>query len=138
MTPPVDGAPLQDHVLRSVHHQVSNLPFGFGGSGRFIFTGSPVHVSSPFGARAPGSVSGQLSENQLLGGVASTWFRFPVGFRPPAFASWTSCSRQRIELLSRSAYQPRARGWTLSGFPCSAHMRHDRGGCLLYSGAAVS
>jgi hypothetical protein len=27
---------------------------------------------------------------------------------------------------------------TLTGFPCSARMRYDRGGCLLYSGAVVS
>ena len=27
---------------------------------------------------------------------------------------------------------------TLPGFPCSARMRYDRGGCLLYSGAVVS
>jgi hypothetical protein len=75
-----------------------------------------------------------------LGGAAIAP-RFPVGFRPPAFASWTSCSRQRVPLSSRSAYRaahtgPCAR--TLSGFPCSARMRHGRGGRLLYSGTAVS
>jgi len=64
---------------------------------------------------------------------------FPVGFRPPAFASWTSCSRQRIPLSSQSAYRPATRAArTLSGFPCSARMRCDRVGCLLYPGAAVS
>lgn len=52
--------------------------------------------------------------------------------------SWTSCSRQRVPLPSQSAYQSREQDWTLSGFPCSARMRHGRGGCLLYSGAAVS
>jgi hypothetical protein len=31
--------------------------------------------------------------------------RVPVGFRPPAFASWASCSRQRVPLSSRSAYR---------------------------------
>jgi hypothetical protein len=33
--------------------------------------------------------------------------------------------------------RPRA-ARTLPGFPCSARMRYDRGGCLLYSGAMVS
>ncbi len=32
--------------------------------------------------------------------------RFPVAFRPPAFASWSSCSRRGIRPSSRSAYQP--------------------------------
>jgi hypothetical protein len=80
---------------------------------------------------------------------------FPVDFRPstpcfrpasmvpsstrPAFALWTSCSRQKnsvfltVDLPSRSQT---AR--TLPGFPCSARMRYDRGGRLLYSGAVVS
>jgi hypothetical protein len=80
---------------------------------------------------------------------------FPVDFRPstpcfrstsmvpsstrPAFALWTSCSRQQnsvfltVDLPSRSQT---AR--TLPGLPCSARMRHDRGGRLLYSGAVVS
>jgi len=40
-----------------------------------------------------GSVSGQLSSNgRLEEQPRSLWF--PVGFRPPAFASWASCSRQ--------------------------------------------
>ena len=30
---------------------------------------------------------------------------FPVGFRPPAFACWASCSRRGVPLSSRSAYQ---------------------------------
>ena len=31
--------------------------------------------------------------------------RFPVAFRPPAFAYWASCSRRGVPLSSRSAYQ---------------------------------
>jgi len=102
------------------------------------FTGSPVHVSTPFEAghraRYPASypaTTAWRSHSRLC------WF--PVGFRPPAFASWTSCSRQRIPLSSRSAYRPATRtARTLSGFPCSARMSCDRVGCLLYPGAAVS
>jgi hypothetical protein len=42
-----------------------------------------------------GSVSGQLPSNgHLEEQPRSLWC--PVGFRPPAFASWASCSRQRI------------------------------------------
>ena len=35
----------------------------------------------------------------------STWF--PAVFRPPAFASWSSCSRRGVGRSSRSAYRPR-------------------------------
>ena len=42
-----------------------------------------------------GSVSGQLPSNGHLEEQPRS-LRFPVGFRPPAFASWASCSRQRI------------------------------------------
>ena len=125
-------------VLGSVHHWVSNLSFGSGAQGPLCFTGSPVHVSASFEARAPGPVSGQLCSNDGLEEHSRLCW-FPVGFRPPAFASWTSCSRQRIPLSSRSAYRTATQtGRTLSGFPCSARMRHGRDGCLLYPGAAVS
>ncbi len=67
-------------------------------------------------------------------GMAS---RFPVAFRPPAFASWTSCSRQGHSALLTVGL-PTMISRTLSGFPCSARVRHDRGGCFLYSGAVVS
>ena len=40
-----------------------------------------------------GSVSGQLPSNGHLEEQPQA-LRFPVGFRPPAFASWASCSRQ--------------------------------------------
>ena len=128
----------EGRVLGSVHHLVSNLSFGSGAQGPLRFTGSPVHVSAPFEARAPArypasypATTAWRSHSRLC------WF--PVGFRPPAFASWTSCSRQRIPLSSRSAYRPATRAArTLSGFPCSARMRCDRVGCLLYPGAAVS
>jgi hypothetical protein len=33
--------------------------------------------------------------------------RFPVAFRPPAFASRSSCSRRGVRPSSRSAYRPR-------------------------------
>ena len=66
MVPPVDGFPGEGRVLGSVHHWVSNLSFGSGAQGPLRFTGSPVHVSAPFEARAPGPVSSQLSSNDGL------------------------------------------------------------------------
>jgi len=90
--------------------------------------------------RGPGTGPGirpVIQQRRPGGAIQGCWF--PVGFRPPAFASWTSCSRQRIPLSSQSAYRPATRAArTLSGFPCSARMRCDRVGCLLYPGAAVS
>ena len=56
----------EGRVLGSVHHLVSNLSFGSGAQGPLRFTGSPVHVSAPFEARAPGPVSSQLSSNNGL------------------------------------------------------------------------
>jgi hypothetical protein len=69
--------PIQD-VLRSVHFwpghrpaplpwsSVLNLPFGSGSCPRVSFTSSPAHVSAPFGAGAPGPVSGQFSPGDQL------------------------------------------------------------------------
>ena len=56
----------EGRVLGSVHHLVSNLSFGSGAQGPLRFTGSPVHVSASFEARAPGPVSSQLSSNDGL------------------------------------------------------------------------
>ena len=44
--------------------------------------------------RHRGRVSGQLPSNDHLEEQPRA-LRFPVGFRPPAFASWASCSRQQ-------------------------------------------
>ena len=86
---------------------VSNLPFGSGG---LTARRSKAHLptSAPFRARPPGLVSGQLSPAADGGAAMSPWF--PVAFRPPAFASWASCSRRGIPLPSRSAYQAAAPG----------------------------
>ncbi len=103
---PVDGGPVAGLVLGSVHVQgarrhrwggervsrhVSNLSFGSGGHLHWPFIGSPAHVSNPFGS-GHSPVSGQLStDGHLEGQPPRPWF--PVAFRPPAFASWASCSR---------------------------------------------
>src|SRR4029453_11487310 len=64
----------------SVHHEVSNLPFGTGGSDRFIFKGSPAHVGTPFEARAPDPVSGQLSVTRPPGGAVISGSGFLSAF----------------------------------------------------------
>ena len=93
--PPVNGVPVQGLVRRSVHHEVSNLPSDAGGSLR-VASQLTCPRQRPFrGPDTIGPVSGQLPSNGYLEEQPrSLWF--PVGFRPPAFASWASCSRQRI------------------------------------------
>src|SRR6266545_3653001 len=58
------------------------------------FTGSPVHVSTPFGAgHRPGirPVIRRPSERSSR----CYGLRFPAAFPPPAFASWTPCPARR-------------------------------------------
>jgi hypothetical protein len=94
MRAPVDGVPHQGVVRRSVHHEVSNLPSDSDGLASIRFT---THLPTSAPLSGPGHhdpVSGQLPSNgHLEEQPRSLWF--PVGFRPPAFASWASCSRQR-------------------------------------------
>ena len=58
--------------------------------------------------------------------------RFPVAFRPPAFASRSSDSRRGIPPSSRSAYRTKPSVRTSTGLPRSARTSCDRGGCSLY------
>ena len=150
MAPPVHGVPVQDVVLRSVH---------FDGWHRHHHRGGPAvsrHVSNlPFGSALPairlhrltcpcqhafapghqGPVSGQLCET--ASGGAGPLVRFPVAFRPPAFASWASCPAEDFGLLTIGLPPtPEARR-TPTGFPRSARVRHGWGGCPLYPEAAV-
>ena len=68
-------------------------------------------------------VSGQLCGTAAGGTTLSS--RFPVAFRPPAFASWAFLSRQGVPPFSRSAYPPpRQMLGTSTGFPCSARTRY--------------
>lgn len=53
-------------------------------------------------------------------------FRFPVAFRPPAFASWASCSRQKDLGFPHGRLTRTHRCWTLAGFPRFTHTRNDR------------
>ena len=60
--------------------------------------------------------------------------RFPAAFRPPAFASWSSCARRGTGPSLRSAYRSCCQGRTPTGLPRSARMSCGRGGCPLYPG----
>ena len=87
----------------------SNLPFG---SGVRQHRRSKAHLptSAPLPGQPPGLISGRLcpgarqrSRKRRPG--------FPVAFRPPASASWASCSRRGVPLSSRSAYQAAPGPW---------------------------
>jgi hypothetical protein len=77
-------------------------------------------------------VSGQLSET--ADGGPAMMSRFPAAFRPPAFASWSSCARWGAGPSLRSAYRSCCQGRTPTGLPRSARMSCGRGGCPLYPG----
>ena len=68
----------------------------------FVVKGSPATSQPAFTAghqaRYPASYT------KTTGRGPAVWLRFPAAFRPPAFASWASCSRQGIRLPLRSAY----------------------------------
>jgi hypothetical protein len=53
--------------------------------------------------------------------------RFPAAFRPPAFASWSSCARWGTGPSLRSAYRLCCQGRTPTGLPRSARMSCGRG-----------
>ena len=134
MVPPVDGFPGEGRVLGSVHHWVSNLSFGSGAQAPLRSTGSPVHVSASFEARAPGPVSSQLSSNDGLEEpfkvVLVSCQLSPAGIRfldilfPPENSALLTVG------LPGSTR-------TLTGFPRSARTRFARGGCPLYPGTVV-
>ena len=73
------------------------------------------------------------TRNDLAEGPGHHVPRFPASFRPPAFASWASCSRQGVEPSSRSAYHHQ-RWRTRTGLPRSPRMRYSRVGCPLDPG----
>jgi len=71
-----------------------------------------------------------MRDDQLEGLVLLS--RFPVAFRLPALAFWSSCSRPGSWALLTVGLP--ANGRTPTGFPRFARTSCDRGGCPLYSG----
>ena len=97
---------------------VSNLSFGSG-----LISVSVQRLTCPrqrpFGPSHPGWYPAGYPRRPAEGPTITPWF--PVAFRPPAFASWASCSRRGVPLPSRSAYQA-ASAWTRRDF----HVPHIR------------
>ena len=114
--PPVDGVPVR-HVLGPFTVTVSNLSLGSGGVISISVQRLTCPRQHPFGpshqARYPASYPRRSTEASTMSP------RFPVVFRPPAFASWASCSRRGVPPSSRSAYRQPAPDPT--GLPRSAH-----------------
>ena len=110
--------------------QVSNLPFGSGSSQHRVLTGSPGHVSTLSGPGSRPYPAGYRGTDG--GGAAHHVPRFPLPFG------------RRHSLLGHpvpaggSAFltvgPPALPGRIPSGFPRSAQLSSDRGGCPLYPG----
>ena len=93
MGSPADGVPVQS-VLRSVHRQGVQLVPRLVGMVSFGVQRLTCPRQRPFGPSPPGLISGQLSQTIAEGGDHVVCV--PVAFRPPAFASWASCSRREF------------------------------------------
>jgi hypothetical protein len=91
-------------------------------------------MSARFRAQLPGLVSGQLSATAGGGaGLGCPGFLPPFG--APAFASWASCSHREFRPPRGRPTSPLS-GWTLTGFPRSAHPSRGRIRRPLYPGAS--
>jgi hypothetical protein len=111
----------------------SNLPPG---SGACRIVSPQTHLTRVGALSGPGTRPG-IRPVTRDGQRRSQPYRpgFPWPFGPPSLASRVILSRRGIVPSSRSADQ--AAAWTPTGFPRSARVRHDRGGCPLDPGAVV-
>jgi hypothetical protein len=80
-------------------------------------------LSATLSGRATTPVSGQLSARRAGGGRRVACPRVPVAFRPPAFASGSSCARWGISPSSRLGYRPRLHA---AGPQRGCHVPHER------------
>jgi hypothetical protein len=135
---PVDRMPIEVLALRSVHHHVTGRLYRLRWrSGvklvrrcrrpRHAFlTGSPDSCQPPFGSGTSPYPASYPPTRRWRPTPCCP--RFPVAFRPPAFASGSSFAHCGVGPSSRSGYRPRAtRGRTSTGLPRSTHTRCDRG-----------
>jgi hypothetical protein len=111
---------------------VSNVPFGSDIHVRFVVKGSPAHVSTPSGT--PGTRPGirPVIRPPPRRRTWSRGHRFPVVFRPPAFASWAPCPAGKFRpdhsRPTTTAYAyPRTRRGPRHGFT-TFHTRETRTG----------
>jgi hypothetical protein len=109
----------------------SNLSSGSGASVIFFSTRSPDRVSALSGRTTRVRIRPVIRDDLLE--EQANLSRFPVAFRPPAFASQSSDSRRGVGPSLRSAYRrtPIGAHRTSTGLPRSARMSYDRGGCPL-------
>ena len=82
---------------------MSNLPFGSGAADRSSSKAHLPRVSAPSRPGTRPGIRPVAQDGRRRGRPRLS--RFPAAFRPPAFASWASCSRPGIRLSSRSAYR---------------------------------
>jgi hypothetical protein len=85
----------------------SNLSLGAGPTCHCLLTGPPDHVSTLWG---PGMCPYPASYARRPAEGPAVMSRFPVAFRPPAFASWSSFVRWGVGPSLRSAYRAPCQG----------------------------
>ena len=107
----------------------SNLSSGSGALVIFLLTGSPDRVSALSGRTIRVRIRPVIRGDQLE--ELANLSRFPVAFRPPAFASRSSDSRRGVGPSLRSAYRTRSLIRTPTGLPRSTRASCDRDGCPL-------
>jgi hypothetical protein len=132
---PTDGIPAGYGTVRSVRLRVQ-LSLSFARLASADLSQTHLSTSAPLSRpKHHGFVSGQLYETPSGGTghgislscrLSTTGVRFlDILFPPGTFSSPYGRPTDHD-------------GRTLSGFPCSARVRHGRGGCSLHSGAVVS
>ena len=113
---PVDGVPVEDLVLgpftsgavatagwrRSIPSCVQ-LVLRFRRSSASVLQRLTCPRQHPFGSGPQAGIRPVIRGDHLEEQPCRP--RFPVAFRPPAFASWASCSRRGVRPSSRSAYR---------------------------------
>jgi len=100
---------------------MSNLSFGSGGLDCSSSKGSPATRQPAFAARHQAWYPASYARRPAEGPVIEP--RFPVSFRPPAFASWASCPARGFRPPYGRPTAPPPATRTRTGFPRSARAR---------------
>jgi hypothetical protein len=115
-TPRAAVAPANAHAVI-----VSNLPFGSSGVGRSSSKAHLPHVSSLSGPGTRPGIRPVIHDHRRRSRPRPP--RFPVAFRPPAFASWASRPARGFRPSYDRPTTPPPAARTRAGFPRSARMR---------------